>query len=56
MEELPDEVIMGEGDKIYVEQPRMSEVAVSHPVEGTLSTEGAPRPAAVQEYHVSGAQ
>merc|ERR1711888_509579 len=27
----------------------MSEVAVSHPVEGILSTEGAPHPAAVQE-------
>merc|ERR1712030_170665 len=37
------------GDKIDVEQPRMVEAAVSHPVEGTLSTEGAPPPAAVQE-------
>ena len=54
-------------EPIDVEQPRMLEAAVSHPVEGTLSTEGAPHPAAhenphhpppaaVQEYHIPGAQ
>ena len=39
------------GDKIDVEQPRMLEAAVSHPVEGTLSTEGA-SPTAAQEDHI----